>query len=305
MIIALIRTMRPHQWAKNLLLFAPLLFAKKLFQWESFLSISLGFILFCLLAGSVYILNDLLDFEKDRQHPKKRHRPIASGELSKEIARKTWIFLAIFALLASFALDLLFGVIALSYLLLNLAYSFRLKKIAYLDVLIVATGFLLRVLGGIEILHVSISTWILPCTFLLSLYLALGKRRHELSAHGEKALSQREVMKHYDIERTNLLLSIVAGLTVLAYCGYIIDPMTLKKFHTPYLIFTLPFVAFGIVRFLQLIEKGASTESPTQELLKDIPSLVNVVLWVAAVIYIIYFQPGKSLLQCAIKCADW
>ncbi|HAA57971.1 MAG TPA: decaprenyl-phosphate phosphoribosyltransferase [Myxococcales bacterium] len=297
MLIALIRTMRPHQWAKNTLIFGPLLFGQKLLDVSAVTRSSLGFVLFCFLASSIYILNDVVDVEKDKLHPKKKHRPIPSGKLPLSFARKIWPFFAIGAVVGGFFLSPYFALICLCYLVMNIGYSFRLKRVPYLDIMIIASGFLLRALAGILILDVAISRWILPCTFLLALYLALGKRRHELSAHGERATKQRDVLAYYDIEKTDLFLGIIASLTVLAYCGYTLDPETLRKFKTPFLIYTIPFIVFAILRFLQLIQRGVKTESPTQELLRDIPSLLNVVLWVVAVIYIIYFQPGHELLK--------
>ena len=291
-IYATLRAMRPAQWVKNFFLFAPLLFSMRLFDTSSVLRSLAAFALFSLLSGSIYLLNDLMDVEKDRLHPHKKNRPIASGALPEATARRLWPILAGIALLASLALSTSFFAIALLYALLNLAYSLKLKHIAYLDVLLIANGFLLRLVAGAAAIQVAVSAWFVGCGFLLALYLALGKRRHELSTHGRHATRQRAALQGYDVEQLDLLLGVVASLTVLAYCGYTLDPTTLARFKTPYLIYTIPFTVFAIVRFLQLIERGARTESPTQELLRDIPSLVNVVLWVCAVIYILYAQPG-------------
>lgn len=298
MLRATIKAMRPHQWAKNTLIFGPLLFSLNLFHLWPVLRSFFGFIIFSMLAGSVYILNDTVDVEKDRLHPKKKHRPIASGQLPLNVAKKLWPTIGLLSLLAAYILNPWFGLVATVYLVNNIGYSFRLKRVPYIDVLIIASGFLLRVLGGILLIDVAISRWILPCTFLLALFLALGKRRHELSAHGEEqATKQRDVLQYYDLKRVNLFLGIVASLTVLAYCGYTLDPSTLNKFKTPYLIYTIPFIVFAIVRFQQLIERGAMSESPTQELLRDVPSLLNVILYVIVVVYILYYQPGKELFR--------
>ena len=297
MLVAVLRAMRPHQWVKNFFLYAPLLFSLRLFDIESLWRATFGVGLFCVLSGAIYILNDLMDVEKDRLHPHKKHRPIASGALPEASARRLWPILGGLSLgLGWIVLGFWFFVVALLYGIFNIAYSLRLKHVAYLDVLLIANGFLLRLLAGASAINVVVSAWLVGCGFLLALYLALGKRRHELSTYGESATQQRAVLERYDVAQLDLLLGLVASLTVLAYCGYTLDPTTLKRFQTPYLIYAIPFVVFGIVRFLQLIERGAKTESPTQELLRDIPFLLNLFLWVAVVIYILYTQPGRDSL---------
>ncbi|MCB9637712.1 MAG: decaprenyl-phosphate phosphoribosyltransferase [Myxococcales bacterium] len=297
MLLAVLRALRPHQWVKNLFLYAPLLFSLRLFDPSSLLKATIGFALFCFYSGGIYILNDLMDVEKDRHHPHKKHRPIASGALPEATARKLWPILEVIALgVGLLVLGPWFFLVAVLYVSLNIAYSIKLKHVAYLDVLLIANGFLLRLLAGATAIQVAASTWLIGCGFLLALYLALGKRRHELSTHGSNATRQRAVLERYDVAQLDLLLGIVASLTVLAYCGYTLDPTTLKRFQTPHLIYAIPCVVFAIVRFLQLIERGARTESPTQELLRDIPSLLNALLWVLVVIYILYTQPGKDSL---------
>ncbi len=295
MLSAILKSMRPHQWAKNLLIFAPLLFALKLKDMDAVLSSGLAFLCFCMLSGSVYILNDLVDVTGDRMHPHKKHRPIASGKFPEEIAWKFWPISALLAIGLMATQSWWAALIAGGYFVMNLGYSFRLKHVAYIDVVIIATGFLLRVLIGVMVIHVDISRWLLPCTFTLALYLALGKRRHELATFGEETVT-RSVLKYYALPQLDISLGIAASLTVLSYCAYTLDPTTLKKFHTPYLIYTIPMIVFAIVRFHQLMEKHGKTESPTQELLRDTPSILNVILWIVAVIYILYTQPGSTLL---------
>lgn len=292
---AILISMRPHQWAKNTLIFAPLLFALKLTDIHAITKSTLAFLSFCILSGSVYILNDLMDIKQDREHPHKKFRPIASGAFPEPLAWKFWPTASFLALAITALLSWTATGIAAVYFAINVGYSFRLKRIPYIDVALIASGFLLRVMIGIVVLHVDISRWILPCTFALALYLALGKRRHELATYGDHSVT-RSVLKYYDMRKLDLALGIVASLTVLAYCGYTLDPQTLKKFQTPYLIYTIPMIVFAIVRFHQLMEKKGETESPTQELLRDIPSLLNVLLWLLAVIYILYTRPGSSLL---------
>lgn len=290
----LLRSMRPHQWAKNALIFGPLLFSQRLTDVPSLWRALAGFGIFCLITGSIYILNDLIDVEQDRLHPQKSHRPIASGAFPEDMARRTWPTLAAVALVLAFLFSTSFALVTATYFVLNLGYCFRLKRLPYLDVLSIAGGFLLRVLGGALVIGVPLSYWLFLCTFLLALYLALGKRRHELSAH--KGKSTRKVLELYRQSHLDLALGLVASLTILGYCGYTLDPKTFCKFKTYHLIYTVPFVVFGIVRFLQLIQRGAHMESPTQELLRDIPSIANVILWVVVVIYIIYVQPGGTTL---------
>ncbi|MEM1008087.1 MAG: decaprenyl-phosphate phosphoribosyltransferase [Myxococcota bacterium] len=296
MLKALILAMRPAQWVKNFFVFAPLIFSQQLFETSSALRAVCAFFLFSFLSGSIYMLNDLEDVEKDRLHPHKKHRPIASGALPISVARLAWPILSVGVLLLGFWLSPWFALIALIYALFNVAYSFKLKHIAYLDVLIIANGFLLRLLAGAAAIQVEVSRWLVSCGFLFALYLALGKRRHELSTHGEQAGKQRAVLKHYNVEQLDLLLGVVASLTVLAYCGYTLDSSTLKRFQTPYLIYTIPFIVFGITRFLQLIERGARTESPTQELLRDLPSILNGIFWVIVVVLILYTGLGQNSL---------
>lgn len=289
------RSIRPHQWAKNVLIFAPLLFGKKLLEVDAILRSSVAFVLFCAITGSIYILNDLVDIKQDQEHPQKRHRPIASGAFPEAIAWKTWPLMALFSIGTATYFSWQFGLVTLSYFILNLGYCFRLKRVPYLDVLSISTGFVLRVLGGALVLQVAISKWILPCTFLLALYLALGKRRHERAAHEGK--STRSVLSWYRISHLDIALATISSLTVLSYCGYTLDPTTRQNFGTDELIYTVPFVVFAIIRFLQLVGRGVQMESPTQELLRDIPSIVNVVLWVVVVVYIIYFRAGTSTLS--------
>jgi 4-hydroxybenzoate polyprenyltransferase len=286
MIGPLLRSLRPHQWAKNVLIFAPLVFGKRLLDTGSIGRALIAFLLFCMITGSIYILNDLIDVEQDREHPQKSHRPIASGAFPEATAWKTWPLLALLSIGIASAFSWQFGLVTLGYFVLNLGYCFRFKNMPYLDVLSISTGFVLRVLGGALVIQVPISRWILPCTFLLALYLALGKRRHELNTHRDK--STRSVLSYYRLEHLDLALATTSSFAILGYCGYTIDPLTVQNFGTKNLIYTVPFVVFAIVRFLQLVGRGAQMESPTQEILRDIPSILNVVLWAAVAVYIIY-----------------
>lgn len=287
MIRALVRTMRPHQWVKNLFVLAPLVFAKELLHQDHALRSVVAFGLFCLASSTVYILNDLADVDADRAHPVKRHRPIASGQLPETIARTVGLMMGGAVVLVGSALDLMFAVTVLAYLLLNLAYTFRLKRIAYVDVMCITTGFELRVLGGGLAAEVELSTYLLGVTFLLASFLGFGKRLHELQ-QGEQSIKQRSVLQNYDHGTLLLLLRSTGIATLLVYAIYTVDPQTRAAFGTDYLIVTALMPAFGILRFIKLVNGEAGEDSPTEAMLKDRPFLVNLVAWAALVMLIIY-----------------
>ena len=280
--------LRPRQWIKNLFVFAPLLFAKQLFD-ASLIARSLhAFTVFTALAGAVYVMNDLFDVVKDREHPYKRLRPIASGALSVASAKALAFTLATVAAACAFLLGWQFALAALGYVGLNLAYTITLKHYAFVDVLCIATGFLLRVVAGSLAIDVPISRWLLVCTFLLALFLGLGKRKHEFVAlHQNGAGQTRKVLEQYRLRHLDLALWSTALLTLASYALYTFDPGTTAKFGTPYLPFTIGFIAFGVLRFVKLIDLH-DAESPTEEMIKDVPFVVNAFLWVAAVIVLIY-----------------
>jgi 4-hydroxybenzoate polyprenyltransferase len=280
--------LRPRQWIKNLFVFAPLLFARHLFDGALILRSLAAFVLFTAIAGAVYIFNDLFDIHKDREHPFKRLRPIASGALPLSTARGLGLALALVGLSAAFALGWQFALVALGYFLLNLAYTLTLKHFAFADVLCIAGGFVLRVIGGSLAIEVVISKWLLICTFLLALFLALGKRKHEFIAlHQNGNGNARKVMEQYRLSHLNWALWSVGFLTLLSYVLYTVAAETVRKLGTPYLPVTIVFIAFGILRFVKLLDLH-DAESPTEEMLKDIPFIANAVLWVTAVTVILY-----------------
>jgi len=287
---ALVKSLRPHQWFKNLFVVAPLAFSKHLFEPEYVALSALAFGIFSLLSGSVYLVNDIFDIEKDRAHPVKRKRPIPSGALPLGAARTAAALLIVFALgaaLASFGVP--FFAVAASYLLLNLAYSMAFKHIPFLDVISIAGGFLLRVVAGALALSVPASPWLLICTFVLAAFLGFGKRTHELATAGEKAKKQRAVLSKYNLRHLKIILWVLALATTVAYLLYTISPQTVSFFGTNRLIYTTPFVLFGVIRFLRLISKSTTADSPTDEMLHDIPFMANLALCAGAVIAIIYF----------------
>lgn len=289
---SLVRALRPHQWAKNLFVAAPLLFGKALYERGPLLRVALAAGLFCLLSGAVYLVNDLLDLEADRAHPQKRLRPLASGALGVATARAAAALLIVGALGALWPLSPAVAACAGAYLVLNLAYSLLLKQVPFVDVLCIAAGFLLRVLAGANAAGVPPSAWLLVCTGLLAAFLGYGKRAHEIGAAGDRALVQRAVLGRYPAGLLRGALYALGAATVGAYVAYTRAPHTLRFFHTGQLIFTAPFVAFGVGRFLWIVARRPDAESPTAEMLRDRPFLVNLVLWVVAVTAIIYGFPG-------------
>ena len=290
---ALIRTMRPGQWVKNLFVFAPAIFAKVHSQGhpEIFLLAALGTLVFILLAGSVYVMNDVLDVERDRLHPVKRLRPVASGELSIQTALAGGLLSLAAAYAIGFLLGGPFNLVATGYLALNVAYSSVLKRYAYLDVLSIATGFLLRVLAGslaIGLARDEISPYLVGCTFLVALFLGLGKRRHELALLGEGSEARRPALRQYRLHHLDVALVIVAILTIAAYGFYTIAPQTRAYFGSSRLVATIPFVVLGIGRFLILLRRKDEARSPTDVLSRDVPFLLNVAAWAIVVAWAIY-----------------
>lgn len=279
--------MRPHQWVKNLFVLAPLVFAKELFETAATLRTIAGFALFCAASSSVYILNDLADVEADRAHPIKKNRPIASGLVSIANARAAVSVLAIVALAGASILGAaFFGAIA-GYFVLNLAYSARLKRIAYVDVLCIATGFELRVLGGSFAARVPPSIYLLVATFLLAAFLGFGKRMHELR-QGDAAHKQRSVLRAYSRSMLGALLWATALSTIVVYLAYTLDPLNRTFFGTDYLFVTAPFAIGGVLRFLHLVRNRPRSESPTEEMLRDRLFLLNLVAWAGSVVLVIY-----------------
>ncbi len=288
------RALRPHQWTKNLLVFAPLLFSKHLFEPQPFLRAFLAFVAFCGLAGAVYLGNDIADVERDRLHPKKKGRPIAAGELSVGAATTGALALVASALALSFVVDFQLGLCAVCYLALNLAYSFGLKNLVILDVLAISIGFVLRALAGGYAIEVRVTDWLLVLTLLLALFLALAKRRHELTSLLEGASSHRTILAEYSPYLIDQMTSVVTASVVTAYAFYTLAPETVAKFGTEKLSWTLPLVLYGIFRYLYLVHQKDRGDSPTDMLLTDRPLLATVALWVALVIVIVYTAHGVA-----------
>ena len=287
MVKAIILSMRPGQWLKNLFLFAALLFSENLIEASKSVMVLEAFLLFCLLSGSVYIINDIFDREQDRDHPLKSQRPISSGKIAVGKAIVIAVVLSLLALIFSFLLGRHFGLVALGYFLLNLAYSWRLKDVVIIDVMVVALGFVLRVIAGGVIIKVEISAWVLVCTILLALFLALSKRRYELVLLNEKAEIHRRALSQYSPYFLDQMIGVVTASTLMSYALYTISEAP-HKFGTKNMIFTIPFVLYGIFRYLYLVYQKEGGGEPSQVLFNDWPLIIDVILWVMAVIIFIY-----------------
>jgi 4-hydroxybenzoate polyprenyltransferase len=289
MLKALFKTMRPRQWTKNVFIFAALVFDKQLLNAEAFLHTLAGFALFCLISSSVYIFNDIADVEADRQHPDKKHRPIAAGKLS---VRAAWIFgvaLVLFTLVAAFFLTRGFEAVIAVYFLLNLAYSKWLKHIPILDVLIIATGFVLRVHAGVTLIEVQrFSPWLYVVMTLLALFLGFGKRRAELALLAHGAGSHRKVLEGYTLPLLDQYIMIVSGTTIVAYSLYTFSAPNLPDNHS--MMLTIPFVVYAIFRYLYMIEVKHAGGAPEEILLSDRPFQVTMILWALAVLSVFYLS---------------
>ncbi len=287
MLAALLSSMRPKHWVKNFIIFAPLVFSNNLFVLQPALRALAAFGIFCLLAGSVYLLNDLFDIEKDRQHPVKCKRPLPSGKLKPQIAIVVLIAMSLGSLAAAFTIDLLFFSFALAYFVNNLAYSTYVKHIVIVDVMSIAFGFVLRVLAGAAAIDVPTTPWLLMCTVLLALFLGFAKRRHELVLLNDHADSHRKVLVHYTPYFLDQMIMIVAASTVMSYALYTISPETVAHFGTKNLIYTIPFVLYGLFRYLYLAHLKDEGGSPTRVLLTDKPLMFNIFLWLASCVLIV------------------
>lgn len=284
---ALVRSMRPEQWTKNLIVFAALIFGHRLFD-PAAVGLSLAaFLIFCALSSVGYILNDVVDRDLDRLHPFKKQRPIASGALSPRTAVMAASIIGVVALVAAALLRAEFAVVAATYVLLFSAYSRVLKHVVILDVLTIAIGFVLRAAGGAVVIPVPMSQWLLVCTILLALFLGLSKRRHELTLLASSATEHRPILEEYSPYLLDQMIGVVTASTLMAYIIYCTSPETIEKFGTTRLVLTTPFPIYGIFRYLYLVhQRGAGT--PSDVLLTDKPLLACIVLWGLAVIAIIY-----------------
>ena len=288
MISGIFKTLRPKQWPKNGFIFAALVFDVKLFQFELVLKTILGFILFCLVSGTVYIINDLVDIEKDRQHPTKKNRPIPSGKVPVSAAIIAVIVLLVISLPLSFLLHPIFGLITTSYLLLQIAYSFVLKNIVIVDVLALAAGFVLRVAAGVALVEAErFSPWLYVITVLLALFLGLGKRRQEMVLLKGKDFNTRTILNEYNIPFVDAMMPIVTTGTIITYAFYTFSAPNLPGNHL--MMLTIPFVIYGIFRYLYIIHVQGNGGAPDEVLLTDGPLQIDIILFGLTVISILYF----------------
>jgi 4-hydroxybenzoate polyprenyltransferase len=286
--VSVLHSLRPEQWTKNLLVFAALLFARRLFDPAAVLQALAAFAIFCGLSGAVYLLNDVSDRESDRQHPVKRHRPIAAGDVSAPTAVAWALVLIALGLSLSFWLQTGFGMAAAAYLVLQAAYTRVLKHVVILDVMAIAFGFVLRAVAGGLVIGVPISDWLVICTILLALFLGLSKRRHELTLLAAGAAGHRRILEEYDPYLLDQMIAVVAAATLVAYIIYCLSPETTARFGTHWLVLTVPFPIYGLFRYLYIVHRKDGGGNPSEMLLTDRPLLSCVGLWGVTVVAVIY-----------------
>jgi 4-hydroxybenzoate polyprenyltransferase len=287
MLKAIVVSMRPRQWVKNLFVFAGLIFSQRLFTASAWTALT-GFAIFCALSGAIYLINDVADRERDRLDPRKRARPVAAGRLAVGVAVAAALVLIVGGLVSAAILSRAFLITALAYVVLLIAYSAWLKHIVIVDALVVAGGFVLRAVAGAVVIDVEMSGWLLICTILLALFLALGKRRYEYVALEQDAARHRPILAEYSPALLDQMIAVVTASTVTAYALYTMSPETVGKFHTRLLPATLPFVLYGIFRYLYLLYQRRLGGNPSELLLSDRALLINTVGWICAVLLIIY-----------------
>jgi 4-hydroxybenzoate polyprenyltransferase len=292
MIAAILKLMRPKQWTKNLILFVAVVFAGRALVVTDALNAVLGFVLFCFLSSSVYVLNDVVDAPYDRRHPEKRNRPIASGRISRGAGAVLFAVFAAGSLGLSFwMLGWKFGACAATYFVLNLGYSFGLKRVVIVDVVVIALGFVARAVAGIYAIVAEpgqISEWLLICTFFLALFLGFSKRRGEITDLSENAVAHRPILASYSPKLIDEMVGITTASSVMSYSLYTIWPGTVARLGTKNMLYTIPFVVYGIFRYLYLIHKKGKGASPTAILIEDRPLQGNLLLYVAALFLILY-----------------
>jgi 4-hydroxybenzoate polyprenyltransferase len=292
LVVSLLLSLRPSQWTKNLIVFAALIFGEELLDPVAASRAAAAFGIFCGLSGVVYLINDVRDREADRLHPAKRHRPIASGTVPTGLATGVAVALAVAMLVAAFALGTAFGLVALSYVVLQIFYSLALKHVVILDVLTIAMGFVLRAAAGAAAVEVAFSNWLLLLTLLGALFLALSKRRAEIVSLADDATGHRRILAEYSPYLLDQMINVVTASTLLAYSLYTVDPETVRRFGTNRLLWTVVFPLYGIFRYLYLVHQREGGGNPSEALLTDMPLLACVALWGLAVIGIVYGPLG-------------
>jgi len=288
LVFEIIKNLRIHQWIKNFFVFAPLIFSQNVFNLPLLVKTIFAFVLFCILSGATYILNDIQDLEEDKLHPVKSKRPLASGRLKKTHAFSACILLVLLGLVGAYYLHIHFFMALLIYFILQIVYSSWIKHVVILDVFLVASGYLIRVIAGGLTIGVQLSPWLFICTFLIALFLALSKRRHELILLDEGAEAHRPILKEYTPLLLDQMIAVVTASTVISYCLYTVSSETIAKFGTKNLLFTVPFVLYGIFRYLYLVHQKDEGGSPEALIIKDKPLLVDLFLWIATAVLILY-----------------
>jgi 4-hydroxybenzoate polyprenyltransferase len=291
--MALLSSLRPEQWTKNLVVFAALVFSRRLLDPAAVALALAAFLIFCALSGAVYLVNDVSDRESDRLHPLKSRRPIASGALPVGTALTWAAILMVLGLLAAFWLEPRFGMAALGYVALQVLYTRALKHVVILDVMAIAMGFVVRAVAGGLVIGVPISDWLLVCTILLALFLALSKRRHEITLLEAKAPGHRRILEEYDPYLLDQMIAVVAASTLVAYMIYCLSSETTERFGTDWLVLTVPFPIYGIFRYLYIVHRKDGGGSPSEMLLSDRPLLACVAFWGLTVVAVVYRPFGS------------
>ncbi|MEN6478833.1 MAG: decaprenyl-phosphate phosphoribosyltransferase [Anaerolineales bacterium] len=284
---ALLRTMRPRQWAKNVFVFAGVVFDGRLFDPVPLGRTIAAFVIFCLLSSAVYLINDVVDADKDRRHPTKRNRPIASGELSPKVAVAAAVILTVGSLAGAFAINTPLGLVSLAYLALMMAYSFYLKRLVIIDVMVIAAGFVLRVMAGAAAVQVTrFSPWLYMCSTLLALFIAINKRRNELLLLAEDANNHRASLGDYNLEFLDTMTSLVTATLLASYSFYTFSAPNLPANHS--MMLTIPFVLYGVFRYLFLVHARGLGGAPEEIVLSDKPLILTLVLWGVTVCLVLY-----------------
>jgi 4-hydroxybenzoate polyprenyltransferase len=286
-----IRLLRPRQWLKNVFVFAGLIFSRQFINPESIERSVLAFVIFSILSSSGYIINDVLDFQEDKAHPVKSRRPIAAGKVQRGRAVLLAAILLALSLTGAHLLGNSFLYVCLVYILLMISYSLGIKNIVILDVLFVAVGYVLRAIAGAVVISVEISSWLLLCTLLIALFLAISKRRTEIVLLGERATKHRKILSQYSLALLNQMIAIVTAACIVAYCLYTLAPETVGKFGTRNLIFTIPFVIYGIFRYLYITFQRVETDIPERVLLRDLPLQLCLLGWIVSCVLILASVP--------------
>jgi 4-hydroxybenzoate polyprenyltransferase len=282
-----IRLLRPSQWSKNVFVFAGLIFSRQFTNIGDVLSTIYAFFIFSLLASGIYILNDIHDYEEDKVHPIKSKRPIANGEITRPRAWFVSLSILLLSLIAAWFLNRSFLAVCCVYAVLMVIYSWKIKQIVILDVLFVALGYVLRAVAGAVVIGVEISSWLLICTLLLALFLVLSKRRTEIVTLGETASKHRRILAQYPVTLLNQMIAIVTSACIVSYCLYTLAPETIAKFNTRNLIFTVPFVIYGIFRYLFITYQKLEADIPEKIILTDFPLQVCLFLWAISCIVVL------------------